>query len=371
MICIADDIVKDQGSPATDPDNNIDTPVIIEISHSKPPGGIRLFEGRTTRSTDIIKPPAVVVKKQKWLSILQAAVDCFDEFVRVPIDQNQIRSSIQIEIDKATAPTCIHHSRHADSGRSGYIRKCIVPGIVVQRIALTADVGDEKIFPAIPIKIGPIYAHARARSTIRAIRHSRLETDFFKLAAALIQIQEVGNGIIRDKQVEQAIVVDVSRDHPKGLPQILPNPGRGTYVGEGSIAVVLIETARPWFVGLGIAIVVNPVYAAILFQRLVVLYEVTDKQIEQTVVVRIKPHSAGEQARRVQARSFGHIGKGSVTVVVIENQSSIGCYQNIGPSVSIVVGDCNSNAEISSRHACLFRHIGKGAVPVVAIQSIA
>jgi hypothetical protein len=48
------------------------------------------------------------------------------------------------------------------------------------------------------------------------IRHSSLETNFFKFTASLIQIQEVGNGIIRDKQVHQAIVVDVRRDTAKG-----------------------------------------------------------------------------------------------------------------------------------------------------------
>ena len=97
----------------------------------------------------------------------------------------------------------------------------------------------------------------------------------------------------------------------------------------------------------------------------------TDKQVEQAIIVRIKPDGAGEQARLIQARSFGHIRKGSVVVVVIENQPPIRCYQKIGPSVSVIVGGGNSDAKISSRHACLFRHIGKCAIPVVVVQSIA
>src|SRR5579863_3185876 len=136
-----------------------------------------------------------------------------------------------------------------------------------------------------------------------------METNFFKFAASLIQIQEVANGIIRDKQVHQAIVVDVCRDSAKALPQILPNPGSIAYVGEGSFAVVLIETARPWFEGLWIAIMTNPVCAAITFQRLVVLHKVTDKQIEQAIVVRIEPDGAGEQPRLIETRSFGHVCK--------------------------------------------------------------
>ena len=88
-------------------------------------------------------------------------------------------------------------------------------------IAFAADVGDKEILPPIPIEVDRIHAHARASRAIRAIRHSSLEPNLFKLAASLVQIQEVGNGIIRDKQVEQTIVVDVGRDNAKGLPIIL------------------------------------------------------------------------------------------------------------------------------------------------------
>src|SRR5580698_6995345 len=127
----------------------------------------------------------------------------------MPIGQNQIRSSIQIEIDKAAAPARVHHSRHADSRRSCYILKCIVAGIPVQGIAFPADVRNKEILPPIAIEVDRIHAHTRAGSTIGTICHSSLETNLFKLAASLVQIQEVGNGVIRDKKVEQAIVVDV------------------------------------------------------------------------------------------------------------------------------------------------------------------
>ncbi len=184
----------------------------------------------------------------------------------MPIGQNQIRPAIQIEIDKARAPARIHHRGHADSRRSGYILKGIVSGIAVQGIAFPVDVRDKKILPPIRIEVDRIHAHARTSRTIRAIRHSSLETNFFKFTASLVQIQEVANGIIRDKQVHQAVVVDVRRDNAKGLPKILPNPRRDAHVGKSSVAVILIETARPWFVGLGIAIMANPVCAAITFQ---------------------------------------------------------------------------------------------------------
>src|ERR1700736_367015 len=67
MIRVADDIVQDQGSLATDPDNHIHTPIIVEIAHGKSTGGIRLFEGWTTRGTDVIKPIPIVVKEQERL----------------------------------------------------------------------------------------------------------------------------------------------------------------------------------------------------------------------------------------------------------------------------------------------------------------
>jgi hypothetical protein len=78
MIRVANDIMKDQGSLATDADNHIHTPIIIEIANGKSPCGIRLFEGWTTRGTDVIKPIAIVVKEQKGFPIPQGVVDRFD-----------------------------------------------------------------------------------------------------------------------------------------------------------------------------------------------------------------------------------------------------------------------------------------------------
>src|ERR1700757_660038 len=83
MIRVANDIMKDQGSLATDADNHIHTPIIIEIANRKSTGGIRLFEGWTTCGTDVFKPIAIVVKEQKGFPIPQGVVDRFDQIVRV------------------------------------------------------------------------------------------------------------------------------------------------------------------------------------------------------------------------------------------------------------------------------------------------
>ena len=78
MIRIANNIVEDQGRLATDRDNHIDTPVIIEIPNGKPPGGVRFFKGWATRGTDVIKPMTIVVKEQKGFPISQGVIDRFD-----------------------------------------------------------------------------------------------------------------------------------------------------------------------------------------------------------------------------------------------------------------------------------------------------
>jgi hypothetical protein len=67
MIRVANNIMKDQRSLATDADNHIHTPIIIEIANGKSTGGIQLFEGWATRGADVIKPTAIVVKEQKGL----------------------------------------------------------------------------------------------------------------------------------------------------------------------------------------------------------------------------------------------------------------------------------------------------------------
>src|SRR5258708_12210490 len=61
MIRVANDIMKNQRSLATDADNHIHTPIIIEIANRKSTGGIQLFEGWTTPGTHLIKPFPIVV----------------------------------------------------------------------------------------------------------------------------------------------------------------------------------------------------------------------------------------------------------------------------------------------------------------------
>ncbi len=65
----------------------------------------------------------------------------------------------------------------------------------------------------------------------------------------------------------------------------------------------------------------------------------------------------------------GHVGEGSVPVVVVENAASIAEYEQIGEAVVVVVADGYAHSEQTlGAHAGAGGDVGKGAVAVIAVK---
>ena len=156
------------------------------------------------------------------------------------IGEDEVRQSIQIEVEEANAPACIHDGCHGDAGRPGNIFKRVIALVAIERIHLAADIGHKKILVSILIKVDRIDAHAGARRSVGAVGYTRGQGDLFKFARSFIQEEKVRHGIFGDKQVEQPVVVDVGRHHAKRLAGNGADARGHAYVGECAIAVVAI-----------------------------------------------------------------------------------------------------------------------------------
>src|SRR5882724_4543951 len=115
------------------------------------------------------------------------------------------------------------------------------------------------------------------------------------------------------------------------------------------------------------SVVVNAAGLVFFFAK---TYELPNEQIQKPVIVVVEPDSAGSPAGCGDAGLGGHVGKGAISIVVIQNAVPVLCHIEVGKSVAIVVTDGNALAVSAGNNAGLFGDVREGAVAVISIQSI-
>src|SRR5688572_2192813 len=112
----------------------------------------------------------------------------------------------------------------------------------------------------------------------------------------LVDEQEVGHGVIRNKDVHPTVVIHVCRDGAKGFTGMIGYPGFFTDIGESAVPVVVKQIAGPGLVMARNA-VVTPVdiISAQYVQRFVIVDKAGNKQVQFAVVVVIKPDRTSDQ----------------------------------------------------------------------------
>ncbi len=96
------------------------------------------------------------------------------------------------------------------------------------------------------------------------------------------------------------------------------------------------------------------------------------QQIEQSVAIVIHPscsHSPQPSKLEVRARQTGafcDVGKGSVSIIVIEGVAAHAGNEDVLKAVVIVIADGHADVETLASYASLFRHVSKSAIAIVA-----
>ena len=106
----------------------------------------------------------------------------FDAVVWMTVRQKQIQVAIVVVIKKLHSPAAQQPCGDADTGLHGHVIETLIVAIAINRIHLLVHIGDEQVHPAVPIIIGRVHAHSRARVSIGAVSHSGQQSDVFKLS---------------------------------------------------------------------------------------------------------------------------------------------------------------------------------------------
>src|SRR5579871_2736346 len=104
-------------------------------------------------------------------------------------------------------------------------------------------------------------------------------------------------------------------------------------------------------------------------------FAVVDKsayeQIEPSIVVVVEPYCACRPPRRGNACLGSHVGKGAVSVVVVENAVGILRNVQVRKSIPVIITNCHTHSVGVALYARMLGHISKSAVAIVVIQSVA
>src|SRR4029077_11432660 len=101
------------------------------------------------------------------------------------------------------------------------------------------------------------------------------------------------------------------------------------------------------------------------------VHEPADKKVKLPIVVIVEPHGAGGPSSGRKPGFTGHIGKGAVSIVAIEDEAVVLREEKVGKSVAVVIANCDAHPITAARDSGFLGHVGKGAIPIVAIERVA
>jgi hypothetical protein len=274
---------------------------------------------------------------------------------------------------KLQAPPGELPRRLRDAVLHGDVREELPAVVAVEREHLLVDVGDEEVLPSVGVEIRGVDPHSGARLSVDTEAHLRSQPQLFPAVSATIDEQEVLDGVVRDEEVHQAVVVDVGRHDAERLAERLLDVGAAADLRERAVAVVVeeqggggLEHSRDAVVPLAqLVVAAEDVLAE------AELDEAADEEIEPPVVVIVEPHGARRPAGRGDSRLAGHIGECGVAVVAVEDAPAVRRDEEIREAVIVIVADRDAHPERAAADACFLGHVGERAVAVVSVQRVA
>src|SRR5262249_25426839 len=188
----------------------------------------------------------------------------------------------------------------------------------------------------------------------------------------LVMVEKGFDSVVGHEEVRPAIIIVIGGTHREVVAlRMIDFHGSGD-IGEGPVAVVVIQNRRSARIRLRAATRGNAISdRAGAFTVRAEVSVTAYVKIEAAVAVIVEKCRAGMKCRSEisprDSRLLGNIGEGSIPIVVIKNVAAILGDVKVRVTVVVVISPDTAQPVGSSRHACLFRNVGESSIPVVAI----
>src|SRR5215469_7630365 len=226
---------------------------------------------------------------------------------------------------------------------------------------------------AVAVYVGRIDAHARLVPAVLAGGEAGEERDVGEGPVVVVLKEEVGPGVVGDRDVGPTVVVEVGENDSHALRFGKAHSGLDTYVGESPVVIVAIELGLQAMIVVGIAVgaIAGRALSAIQIIFGVPVDVVGYNEIEPAIFVEVEPSGGGGPLPFVGNAGFGaDIGKCPVAVVVVEDGAAVARDVEIGIAIIVKVAHCDALAIMAlSAHMGFVGYIRKCPVAVVVIES--
>src|SRR2546425_10566760 len=328
----------DLGIDVTVADENVGPAVVVHVEKAAAPAEILRVRAESGGESGVLEIGAAEIAIERGRVAGEIGFDDVEIAVEIVIDSGDAHAGLGLAV-----------GREGAAGLDGDVRERAVLFVLIERAGLRV-VGDVDVGPAVVVEIGG--ENAEAEGAV-GLQNTRGFGDIGEGAIAVVVIEDIfaarqagraagdhdafveagagfGNGrrgevevnVIGDEEIEAAVAV-VVHEGAAGVPAlaIACDAGLGADVGEGAIAVVVVET---------------------------VFAEVGDEEVVEAVVVVIADANALSPAGMNEAGFDGDIGEGGVAIVFEEAiggraarrktfEASAGDEKNVEPAVVVVV----------------------------------
>src|SRR5260370_2144434 len=223
-------------------DDNVETAVIVEVAEGATSGGHGNGDAGTGVVRDVAKAAiAQIFVEQLALGVAGFGLELLDFGIDVAVADENVGLAVVVHVEKAATPAEVL-SVPAEAGLKSGIFKIRAAEVAVQRRSVAGKIRFDEIEIAVEIVIGGGDAHAGLGLAIGTESAAGFDGDVRKGAIFLVLIERAGGGIVSDRDVRPAVVVEISGEDTEAVScSCFENAGFLADVGEGAVAVVVIE----------------------------------------------------------------------------------------------------------------------------------
>ena len=156
------------------------------------------------------------------------------------------------------------------------------------------------------------------------------------------------------------------------FPDVAAYAGGFGHVGEGAVAVVVVESVGQAIIEIGMAMEQSArpwIAACRLFFR-IPRHVIDHEQVEPAVAIVIEPAGGHGPGFAVNPSLGRDVFEGAVAAVAVENVAAHAGDEQIGMAVVIVIGGCHAHAVTLSRDPGLGGDILENAIAAIAVKPI-
>src|SRR6266566_3479385 len=137
----------------------------------------------------------------------------------------------------------MRHGDAAEAAGEAGVRKAAVAGVLIERIPLIGESGDDKIRQTIVVVIGEVHAHAGKGAAVSIHGSTGEESDFLKRSVTFVVIEKLDHGVVGDENVDVAVAIVIRKGDAEPLAG-LREAALLRHFGEMTVAVIVVYERR-------------------------------------------------------------------------------------------------------------------------------